>query len=261
MHFLNSNFSIFNITQFRELIISLSLITKAGVAPLHFWFPQVIIFIEWPQCLIILTWQKIAPFIMLSFINNFSLLISITLSAIVGLLGGLNQINIKLILTYSSIIHSSWILRIIIFNELIWITYLSLYSFLVFAASYIFLKLNLSHLNSINFLKNRPSTKLIFLINFLSIAGLPPFLGFLIKILALITLIKFNVNIFLLAILITSSFLSFYFYSRITYNSLFIGRNFITYSNHIPLHSSNIFIFIILSLIGGLIVPLFFIIG
>jgi len=64
--------------------------------------------------------------------------------------------------------------------------------------------------------------KILFFINFLSIAGLPPFLGFTIKFLAITSI--FNSNFFPIYVpilLLFSSFLSFYFYLRIVYSLLF----------------------------------------
>jgi NADH-ubiquinone oxidoreductase chain 2 len=89
-------------------IIFVALRIKAGIAPFHFWFPQVIKSTEWAQAGLILTWQKIAPFTLLSRIAATPLMYPVIIfSAVTGLLGGLNQTNLKTILVYSSIAHSA----------------------------------------------------------------------------------------------------------------------------------------------------------
>jgi len=258
--FLNRYFYIFSLAQFTELIITICLILKAGVAPLHFWFPQIIIYLNWIQCLILLTWQKIAPFILLSFINNIIIFYSIIFSSIVGLIGGINQTNLKLILTYSSIIHSSWILRIIMCNETLWCLYLIIYMYLTVSVTFIFFKNNTFIIESIFSIKINHLHKLIFLINFLSIAGLPPFLGFIIKIIALITIIKYNLSIILIITLISSSFLSFYFYSRLIYSSLFLYKTPQTFINKSPLNYFLISLTAVFSTITRFSIPLFMLI-
>lgn len=67
-----------------NVLISMALGVKLGMAPTHFWFPQVIELINWLQGVVLLTWQKIAPLILLFsssnslvvfFFNRFILLI------------------------------------------------------------------------------------------------------------------------------------------------------------------------------------------
>ena len=82
-----------------DKIILCALVVKAGIAPFHFWFPQVIIASNWTLSIIILTWQKIAPLILISFDPSIKFLtLFVILSSLVGMLGGLNQIFIKNIL-------------------------------------------------------------------------------------------------------------------------------------------------------------------
>jgi len=245
------------VNKFTDLVVALTLIIKIGAAPLHFWFPQILLHAGWPQCLILLRWQKVAPFILLSYFNNIIIPIAIIFSSLVGILGGINQTNIKIILAYSSIMHSSWMLSIIILHELLWGIYLSFYSLLIFSASIFFVKTNTLLINNIFSIGISSFFKIITLINFLSIAGLPPFIGFFIKIIALIALFKFQANFLVILLLISSSFISFYFYSRIVYSSLFIRNNFLTIwntSTFLQYFSSSIFP--ILSLLGTLVFPI-----
>jgi len=91
-----------------------TLLLKRGAGPLHWWFPGVIEGLRWENCALLITVQKAAPLILMSYlieINIFTLRI-ILLSTIVGSIGGLNQTSVRKILTYSSISNTGWILTL-----------------------------------------------------------------------------------------------------------------------------------------------------
>lgn len=208
-----------------DTILISSIIIKAGMSPLHFWFPQVIINLNWEQCIIIITWQKIAPLILLSSANLNIILIFRVASVITGALGGLNQNKIKIILTYSSIAHSGWILTCCKINFNTWVTYFLIYCILSLRLIF-FLKI-LSTENNINEINNWPVTKIIkytFILNIFSLGGLPPLLGFISKLLVIQIIIYSKIN-FILIIFILRSLISLYFYSRTIYSSLIIKSN------------------------------------
>lgn len=218
------NFQEWNFIFNLENIYFISLCLKAGVAPLHFWFPQVILCSDWTQSLIILTWQKIAPFILLSYLSSQLTITFIVISCAIGVIGGINQTNIKLILVYSSIINSAWILSLSSNNEFSWWMYFLAYSLITLAASYIFINFNIKKISSIHKINLPIIPKISFLVNFLSLAGLPPFLGFFIKVITINLLIENKISILIILILVISSIFSFYFYLRTAYSSLFINE-------------------------------------
>jgi len=242
-------------------LVTAALLLKAGVAPLHFWYPQVIICSEWLQCLILLTWQKIGPFILLSFLNSFILLLAVAFSCFVGALGAINQLNFKNILVYSSIAHSAWIIILIYSNEAIWWVYLLIYSFLNITLIFLFIILNSNSMkevfsNNISFI-----FKFIFLVNSLSIAGFPPFLGFFTKLITISSLIKtFTFSlVVVLPLLIRSSFIRFYFYFRVLYTALFVLNVTSPVIIILQIHTNKFSPFIalaLISIIGNLIAPI-----
>lgn len=241
-----------------ENIYFLSLSLKAGIPPLHFWFPQVILCADWAQSIILLTWQKIAPFILLSYLQSQLVVIFIITSSIVGIIGGINQIDIKLILVYSSIINSAWILSLTSNNEVSWWIYFISYTLITISTSYIFVKFGLKKISSLHKLRLPIFSKIRFLINFLSLAGLPPFLGFFIKILAINLLIENNLSLIIIFILVISSIFSFYFYLRTSYSTLFINENslFVKIINEDIKSFKIIYLINILSTLGILITPI-----
>lgn len=213
---------------YENIIITRAIIIKLGAAPLHFWFPNIIEGLSWNNTLIILTWQKIAPLIILSiiYLNNFFNLF-IIFSSLVGSIGGINQISLKKILTYSSINHISWILLANIINDLLWSFYLTIYLLINYSLIKIFEIYNFININQLFIFKaNFPIIKFCFLINILSLGGLPPFVGFFPKWIIVENLILNN-NLFILFILIITTLITLYFYARITFSAfLFNYPNF-----------------------------------
>lgn len=196
------------------------------MAPFHFWFPNVIEGLNWTNNFILITWQKIAPLILLSFCLNilfFSL--TIIFSIFVGAIGGLNQTSLRKLIAFSSINHLGWIIRNIINNENIWKIYFLFYVFLSISIIFIFNNFRIFNLNQIfNILIKNKIQKILISIPLLSLGGLPPFLGFFPKWIS-IEIIIFE-NFFLLVFLIINfTLITLYFYIRISYSSFLLNHN------------------------------------
>lgn len=207
--------------------------------------------LNWRNCLLILTWQKIAPIILL--INNlnitFILSIIIIFSSLIGGITGLNQINLRKILAYSSINHIGWIIARILNSLLIWFIYFLIYTIITINIIIILKYFNIFYLKQLFiFINSNKILQLFFLINFFSLGGLPPFLGFFPKWLTINNLIQ-NYFILIRLFLILSTLITLYFYIRITFSSL------ILYKNENLLYNKKynyyfIFLFNLISLIG-----------
>ena len=168
---------------YSRIIIISSLLLKRGTAPFHFWFPNVIEGLSWINSLILITWQKIAPLILISYLNIKSIILTCAIiSVIIGSLGGLNQTSLRKLISFSSINHLGWILSAIYCRKILWLIYFLFYSFLSFCLIFIFNNFKLYHINQLFaiFIKSK-IIKFILIINLLSLGGLPPFLGFLPK--------------------------------------------------------------------------------
>lgn len=185
-------------------IINTALYLKIGAAPLHFWFPEIIEGLDWFNSLLIITWQKIAPIILIINIptNENLNYIFIIISILIGGIIGINQIRIRKILAYSSINHLGWILSILNTNQSLWINYFLIYSFISSRLILLLKAYNIYFITQFFSLKNN-LLKLSILINFLSIGGIPPFLGFLPKWIIINELIKTNYNLSILIVLLT----------------------------------------------------------
>nr|BCD33890.1 NADH dehydrogenase subunit 2 [Candidiopotamon kumejimense]BCD33892.1 NADH dehydrogenase subunit 2 [Candidiopotamon kumejimense] len=198
-----------------------SLFLKLGSAPFHFWFPQVMSGLTWPQSIILMTFQKIPPMILISYISIFSsltqiIILSAILSAIIGALGGFNTMQLRKIMAFSSINHMSWMLISMSINDAFWVIYFMFYSFI---SSSIMILFNMYQTFTLSSLMkfNQPITmnSLLIPLNLLSLGGLPPFAGFIPKWM-LIQLMTNNKLFFPLIILLSSTLVTLYFYLRIT---------------------------------------------
>nr|ARI50094.1 NADH dehydrogenase subunit 2 [Cittarium pica] len=170
-------------------VLLFGLMLKLGSFPFHFWLPSVMAGISWFGCLILATWQKIAPLFLLgsvlqgwalnSFLGSFLALMA-GFSSMVGGIGGLNQTQVRALLAYSSIGHIGWM----IFAMLVGNSALKMYFMIYFFVSgCFFLSLwwfETSRFSQVSILGSEESKMgqvcMIFML--LSLGGMPPLLGF-----------------------------------------------------------------------------------
>nr|APX40941.1 NADH dehydrogenase subunit 2 [Galeruca luctuosa] len=206
------------------MMMNSALLTKLGAAPFHAWFPEVMEGLNWMNNLILLTWQKLAPMILIMYNLKMMwfLMFIIISSSIIGGIMGFNQTSLRKIMAYSSINHISWMLAGMLNNKLIWLIYFIIYSLITLNIIIIFHKLNLFYMKQLFYSMNSNKLiKLFFIFNFLSLGGLPPFLGFLPKWIVVNNLVLSQMYSLSL-ILIVSTLITLYFYIRLTFSTLTI---------------------------------------
>nr|YP_009479855.1 NADH dehydrogenase subunit 2 [Aglaomorpha histrio]AVX48079.1 NADH dehydrogenase subunit 2 [Aglaomorpha histrio] len=208
----------FEMNFFLMIMINSSMLMKMGSAPFHFWFPNITEGLNWLNNFILMTWQKITPMIILSYYFNKNFIISIIIiNVIIGALGGLNQTSLRKLMAFSSINNLGWMLFSIMIAENLWLFYLMTYSFMISIMCFFFHILNMFYINQL-FLNNlTPLIKINLLINFLSLGGLPPFIGFFPKWI-IINFLIINQMYFLTFIMIMMSLIVLFFYIRIIYS-------------------------------------------
>jgi len=130
---------------FMVVVLLISLILKLGMAPCHSWYPSVIISISWVGCFILSSWQKLGPLVILAFYTNFTSMVCFisAINALIGGIIGINQVNFRRILAYSSITHIGWMVSLSALGfRIITIIYFIIYSILIvpifFIISYLF---------------------------------------------------------------------------------------------------------------------------
>nr|YP_009351209.1 NADH dehydrogenase subunit 2 [Microcerotermes nervosus]AQP28852.1 NADH dehydrogenase subunit 2 [Microcerotermes nervosus] len=214
----------FETNPYTPMIICTPLLLKSGAAPLHWWFPGVMEGLSWENCALLMTVQKAAPLMLMSYlieINVFTLSI-ILLSTIVGSIGGLNQTSMRSILTYSSINHTGWMLIALTTSENLWLVYFMIYSTLALA---VVSAIKLSSTSFINqtMMTNKDAALMKFMMftSLLSLGGLPPFLGFLPKWIVIQAMIMNNMAP-LATVVVVTSLITLYYYLKISYSSFVI---------------------------------------
>ena len=208
--------------EFSSLVLTLAVGLKLGLFPCHFWFPDVLQGLGFIKGLILSTWQKIAPFIILVYISqevkNYLLVGFSVISVLVGGWGGLNQVQIRKVLAFSSIRHIGWICRVVCYSVFISCVMLGVYILINRVIFILRKELNLFTLSSLSRLVYYNSwVGLILMLVVLSLGGLPPLTGFLKKFLALECLLLNNL-IIPSGILVGGRLLSLFFYLRVGFN-------------------------------------------
>ena len=216
------------------------MILKRGAAPFHFWFPRVIEGLRWNRSIILMTWQKIAPLIILSYcLRNSLLIFSIFCGVVFGRLGGLNQTSLRKLIAFSSINHLGWILAGIINNENLWLTYFSFYVFLSIRIILIFNNFKLFNINqTFKMFNSNQFIKISIFVTLLSLGGLPPFLGFIPKWLIIEILVSRNL-LFILNFILFLTLITLYFYLRLAYSALLLNHTEINWNFKINYNISN----------------------
>nr|YP_003331082.1 NADH dehydrogenase subunit 2 [Narcetes stomias]BAI50287.1 NADH dehydrogenase subunit 2 [Narcetes stomias] len=202
-------------------MIMIALALKLGLAPLHFWLPEVLQGLDLTTGLILSTWQKLAPFalvIQIAPTMHPTVLTTLAIcSALVGGWGGLNQTQLRKILAYSSIAHLGWMIIVLQYAPHLTLLALGTYIAMTSAA---FLTLKSTASTKINTLAlawtKTPSLAALTTLLLLSLGGLPPLTGFMPKWLILQELAKQDLPLTATLMALTA-LLSLYFYLRLCY--------------------------------------------
>nr|YP_009711012.1 NADH dehydrogenase subunit 2 [Acosmetura nigrogeniculata]QGI24225.1 NADH dehydrogenase subunit 2 [Acosmetura nigrogeniculata] len=246
MMFLMSNMTIMFNHNIFPLLISSTLLLKMGAAPFHFWFPGTMEGLNWWNNLILMTWQKIAPLMLLSYLikNNIFFSTIIVSSIVIGSLGGLNQTSLRKLMAYSSINHLGWMIAAMISGENLWTLYFLIYSFLSTAIIFMFNNFQIFHINQ-NFLmmNNDPKIKFCMFSLLLSLGGLPPFLGFLPKWLVIQAMTEMN-SLLIITLMVITTLITLFFYLRITFSAFLFSYSELKW-NYIHLYNNQFYILMI----------------
>nr|WNL54459.1 NADH dehydrogenase subunit 2 [Amitermes sp. 'megaceps'] len=214
----------FESNSYTPMIICTPLLLKSGAAPFHWWFPGVMEGLSWENCALLMTVQKAAPLMLMSYLidtNTFTLMIIMT-STIVGAIGGLNQTSMRKILTYSSINHTGWMLIALTTSESMWMMYFLIYSTLAVTVVSTIKLSGMSFINQTMMTNNEAKLmKFMMFTSLLSLGGLPPFLGFLPKWIVIQAMIANNMAP-LATIVVVTSLITLYYYLKISYSSFMI---------------------------------------
>ena len=241
-----------NLIQFGLIFIFISLLFKLAVAPFHLWSIDVyegspssstIFFAVVPKLAIFVLFLRIFYSTFFEYITKwrYYIIILAILSVLIGSFGGLAQKKLKSLLAYSSISHMGYTLiafstgtfeglqALFCYLFLYMIAGLCLWSiFLILQLKYKYTKKQNKDLGDLSRLNQSNSILALFFSTVLfSIAGLPPMIGFLVKI--GIFLVSIEASMYLVAIIsILCSVISTFYYIRIVkiiyFESSIVGK-------------------------------------
>nr|QOJ45027.1 NADH dehydrogenase subunit 2 [Allobates nunciatus] len=202
-------------------LLSVALSTKLGLAPFHFWMPEVLQGLTLQTGWILSTWQKLAPlaiFLQLSQSINLTLMLAIgLLSVLIGGWGGINQNQIRKILAFSSIAHLGWMVAIMAISPQLSLLNFILYVIMSSTLFYTFIITNSTNISQLAVTWTKiPTLTALSLLSLLSLGGLPPLTGFLPKWLIAQELIKQNLTT-ISFLMLMFTLLSLFFYLRLSY--------------------------------------------
>nr|UJG45436.1 NADH dehydrogenase subunit 2 [Gerris gibbifer] len=204
-----------NINKITIMVITMSMMMKLGIAPMHMWFINIMNKISWNNCLILMTWQKMAPMFILSNMQNNNMIVNMCamMSAMIGAIGGINQTSMQKIMAFSSVNHLGWMLICLNFDNEMWMKYLMIYSIMIIMLTTTFNKKSINYINQMNMNMNNNTEKINTMIMFLSLGGLPPFIGFLPKWIVIQSMISQG-SMTMIMILMFSSMITLFYYIR-----------------------------------------------
>nr|UYI30625.1 NADH dehydrogenase subunit 2 [Aquatica sp. q XF-2022] len=238
------------------MIMNSGLLLKMGMAPLHFWFPEVLEGLNWNNCMLMLTWQKITPMMLLMYNTELTVFYSsiIISGMIISSIMSMNQISIRKLMAFSSINHMGWMMVAMMMEKTIWLIYFMIYSLITINIA-LTMK-NTFYLNQLfPYMNTSPMMKMFFMLNFLSLSGIPPFLGFLPKWMVIQTMVE-NKMFMLSIIMIAFTLIMIYVYMRIMMTALIMKTSQTNWTlklnmkiNHLPVGILNFFLVMSLVLV------------
>ena len=188
------------------------LILKAGLPPFHWWIIRIMAQVRIDVLFVLRTWQKLLVFYPIIKFNNWYITTIVLATRVTGVIGAISQSRISKILAYSSLLRGGWVLtRAPNFKlGLIFLTAYRIRLALCVISRFSYHERDYSP-SSGN--KNIFRQRLRLTIGLLSIAGLPPIVGFFAKVVLIITMVHTKM-ILALIILLALSPVILYTYTR-----------------------------------------------
>nr|AGO28130.1 NADH dehydrogenase subunit 2 [Sphedanolestes impressicollis] len=224
-----------------SMTLAMSMFIKMGAPPFHFWFPEITEKMTWPACFMLMTWQKVAPMYILSCIIDMCLYMiyfMIPVMVITGSIGGLNQTSIRKIMSYSSMDHMGWMIVCMKFYNTLWIFYFFIYTVILASMIFTFWFHSSFYINQYSIKSMSYSNKMTIMILFLSLGGLPPFLGFLPKFIVIQLMITFE-SYSISLILVLTTLITLFYYLRMISSVLLINSSTVKWAPQVEMSNNS----------------------
>nr|QYF07815.1 NADH dehydrogenase subunit 2 [Oribatula sakamorii] len=183
-------------------LLTLSLMIKMASVPTHQWFVNMTKKMSWTNNMILLTWQKLAPVFLTIYQAKILLYPFLLASGMVGAIALINKVLMKEIMAFSSIFNLSWMLLAISMSLKI----LILFSLIYWISLIFILKLfDSTSSSTISEVINQKKSKFVSLMMLMSMAGIPPLMGFMAKWMVFSMASNLNLNPLVTMLLIITS--------------------------------------------------------
>uniref|UniRef100_A0AAU6PC58 NADH-ubiquinone oxidoreductase chain 2 n=1 Tax=Midoria longicornis TaxID=3133673 RepID=A0AAU6PC58_9HEMI len=221
-----------------------SLLIKLGCAPFHSWIMGVVSGMGYDSLFIFFSVSKLPPLFLLSYVC-FNLDYFILLSLLIGSVGGLNHSSLKKVMGFSSVFNLGFLIYLLNISSL-WLIYFIFYSLMIFFVFYFFYSYSIEYMNQF-FVSGSYSSKISFWILFLSLGGMPPMLGFFIKLIC-IEFCMINNDYLISLFMVFFSLVVMFYYIRCCFISLTIFVSSIKWNSFLIESSLSFFSFLSLML-------------
>ena len=198
----------------------LALLLKLGGAPFQFWYLKLIQKLDWGLIWVLSVWQKLIPLILLSFSKLYLFRFFGGLRVFIRRITTWKQKNFKKIFGLSSVFSLGWLLVSLALSKRIWLLFIAGYG--------ISLLVLIVALSKINFISSDrkgspidPYRLVLFITGLLMLRGIPPFIGFFLKVSILVFVIKIRLLIGI-GLLLASLYLIFIYLRIIFYRITFL---------------------------------------
>nr|ARJ63896.1 NADH dehydrogenase subunit 2 [Bemisia sp. WTT-2017] len=205
-------FYILNLGFLFSIVLMVGLLVKMGMFPFHFWLVLICGKLEWTSFYVLSTLMKLIPLMLLYYLFSISSFFFVVASSTVfGGLMGLNSGVIQKMIVYSSMVNICWFLYSLSISLILFWFYFTSYICMLGWLMNLLSKHKIFYINQFSFNHISLASKVMMLIYSLSIAGFPPFLGFMIKWMVINYLWYFGLKI-LISLMILFSLLAVYYY-------------------------------------------------
>nr|YP_010449159.1 NADH dehydrogenase subunit 2 [Anatoecus icterodes]YP_010605970.1 NADH dehydrogenase subunit 2 [Anatoecus dentatus]UTT72538.1 NADH dehydrogenase subunit 2 [Anatoecus icterodes]WAN81289.1 NADH dehydrogenase subunit 2 [Anatoecus dentatus] len=190
------------------LIMYVSMMMKMGMPPFHKWLFEISQSISWGNFLILSTFQKVPPVMIMSSLSveTYYLLIISLISLTYSIVGLFNW-SMRQFLLFSSISNMSWIIILILIDSTSMLMYFLIYCLNLSCFTLTVMDISFCEFSSINRLNSKGNyiSRFTSLISVLSMMGIPPLAGFFIKYDSILSMMDLNMNFYTSVLVIISS--------------------------------------------------------
>nr|YP_010230679.1 NADH dehydrogenase subunit 2 [Bathymodiolus brooksi]QSV10356.1 NADH dehydrogenase subunit 2 [Bathymodiolus brooksi] len=205
------------ITLLGYFLVHLGLLCKAGIFPFWVWVPSVVNSSSWLVSYLLLGIQKVGPLLLLGVWCTCSefLCVVVFVMSVLGGLGGSVQNSYRDVLVYSSFVHSAWMLVCLMSSQYLFLFYMGVYIVQLGLVIYYLWRSDSSFMKS-------GKWSLMASSSLMSLGGLPPLAGFVVKMIVIFCV----GDKLVLAIALAGSVSAMFYYLKAVISSILKDYNF-----------------------------------